>query len=173
MAQKKESEEKENRTTRTKNKKISITKYWKKVWFIDFIRINICLFSIKSSGREARTMCYKWFYLFYFLNWKVRWRIREKIKIFGKKRKLTGVQEEMIFEICMFGEASRANATFEGPWTRMYVHMRFEIAWCWEGFRAKWTLVWFFLFLLNRRKKNSWIWNKALIWLAKNLWGIS
>lgn len=28
----------------------------------------------------------------------------------------------------------------------MYVHMRFQIAWCWEGFRAERTLVWFLLF---------------------------
>lgn len=79
------------------------------------------------------------------------------------------MQKEMIFEIRVFWKASGTDATFEGPWTRMYVHMRFEIAGCWEGFWTKCTLVWFFLntqLFFFKREEDKKI---KLVWMANIL----
>lgn len=45
---------------------------------------------------------------------------------------LTGVQEEMVLEVRLFAEAARADLTLEGPRSAVDVHVRAEIAGCWE-----------------------------------------
>jgi hypothetical protein len=46
--------------------------------------------------------------------------------------RLTGVEEEMILEVGLLAEASRADLTLEGPRSVVDVHVRAQIAGRWE-----------------------------------------
>lgn len=55
------------------------------------------------------------------------------------------MQEKMIFQVGLLAESSRANMTFERPWSTVHIHMRSQITGCWERFCTQTTFVWLFL----------------------------
>jgi propanediol dehydratase small subunit len=51
---------------------------------------------------------------------------------FERGMQLTGVEEEMILEVRLLAEASRADVTLERPRSAVHVHVRAQIAGRWE-----------------------------------------
>lgn len=60
---------------------------------------------------------------------------------------LTGMQEQVVFQIRVFAESSVANVTLKRPRTVVHVHVRFQISGCRERLGAQSAFMRFLLLI--------------------------